>query len=261
MTKEATLSDISQLEGADGADNARPGTIYALSVSGGVRFWPQEGRQVHFGRNRPEVHVCVGEDDQRVSRTHGVVTYTDDRWWLVNQGHLTLQLPGSLMLFQESDPFPLEPGYTPVFIASPVRQHLLELYVADDEGRLPRPAPGSETLQDKMWKLTVKERLVVVALGRRYLMHEASPQPVTWAGVAETLREARPGERWTARGVEGVVGVVRKRLSRAGVPGLTRKEVGEPVGNLLNHNLMLALLRSRTLAPPDLSILNLDLDG
>ena len=51
---------------------------------------------------------------------------------------------------------------------------------------------------------------------------------------------------------------MRRRLSSAGVPGLTREEVGEPVGNMLNHNLIGELLRTRTLVPPDLLVLGED---
>ncbi len=42
------------------------------------------------------------------------------------------------------------------------------------------------------------------------------------------------------------------------MPGLTREEVGEPVGNMLNHNLITELLRTRTLVPPDLLMLRQD---
>jgi hypothetical protein len=52
---------------------------------------------------------------------------------------------------------------------------------------------------------------------------------------------------------------VRQRLSAKGVPGLTREEVGEPVGNTLNHNLLVALLRSTTLRPADVEVLDGDL--
>ncbi len=45
---------------------------------------------------------------------------------------------------------------------------------------------------------------------------------------------------------------MRERLSRGGVAGLTREEVGEPVGNKLNDNLIRALVLSTTLVPPDL---------
>jgi hypothetical protein len=49
---------------------------------------------------------------------------------------------------------------------------------------------------------------------------------------------------------------VRARLSQGGVAGLTREEVGEPVGNTLNHNLVTELVQSTTLVPPDLAVLN-----
>jgi hypothetical protein len=40
------------------------------------------------------------------------------------------------------------------------------------------------------------------------------------------------------------------------VPGLTREEVGEPVGNALNDNLIRELVLSTTLVPPDLALLD-----
>lgn len=39
--------------------------------------------------------------------------------------------------------------------------------------------------------------------------------------------------------------------------GLTRDEVGEPVGNTLNHNLITELLLTTTLVPPDLAEIDL----
>ena len=53
-----------------------------------------------------------------------------------------------------------------------------------------------------------------------------------------------------------MVTAVRERLSRDGIPGLTRKEIGEPVGNLLNENLIKTLMLSTTLVPPDLALLD-----
>jgi len=49
---------------------------------------------------------------------------------------------------------------------------------------------------------------------------------------------------------------VRNQLSAQGVYGLVREEVGEPVGNLLNHSLLTELVRSTTLVPPDLAQLD-----
>jgi hypothetical protein len=50
---------------------------------------------------------------------------------------------------------------------------------------------------------------------------------------------------------------VRERLSKGGIAGLTEAEVGQPVGNALNHNLLTELLLSTTLVPPDIA----ELDG
>ncbi|WP_460496820.1 FHA domain-containing protein [Glycomyces tarimensis] len=262
------MSDIRQLDGVEplgprhdslafGVPDPIPGTIYALSVSGGVRFRPREGRSVLFGRNRPEVHVCVGEDDRRVSRSHGLVTRRGDHWWVANIGHLALQLPGSTLLFPEDEPVPLEHGYTPLFIrGSRRREHLLELYVTGEDGQVPAPAPNASTLRDKPWKLAPIERLALVALGRRYLMRESYPQPLAWRQAAEHLAEIDPDAGWKPKKVEHLVVAVRKRLSKAGVPGLTRDELGEPVGNMLNHNLITELLHTRTLVPPDLRLLD-----
>jgi hypothetical protein len=43
-----------------------------------------------------------------------------------------------------------------------------------------------------------------------------------------------------------------------GVRGLLRSELGEPVGNMLNHNLIMELLRTATLTSQDLCLLGLD---
>jgi hypothetical protein len=44
-------------------------------------------------------------------------------------------------------------------------------------------------------------------------------------------------------------------MSRRGVPYLTREEVGEPVGNTLNDNLLRELVRSSALTPKDLELM------
>ncbi|MDR3082064.1 MAG: hypothetical protein LBV60_14265 [Streptomyces sp.] len=63
----------------------------------------------------------------------------------------------------------------------------------------------------------------------------------------------------TPRG-EHRVKAVRDHLSTKGVVGLTRREVGEPVGNALNHNLIQEPLRTTTLTPPDLRRLGIEDD-
>ena len=55
---------------------------------------------------------------------------------------------------------------------------------------------------------------------------------------------------------EHLIGDVRDRMSREGVSGLSREEVGEPVGNSLNHNLIQELMLSMTLVPRDLTLID-----
>ncbi|WP_239154920.1 hypothetical protein [Amycolatopsis sp. FDAARGOS 1241] len=106
-----------------------------------------------------------------------------------------------------------------------------------------------------MWRLSPEERLVLVSLAQRYLLQQPYPQPMAWRQIAEQLAELEPGKRWTPKRAEHLVVAVRARLARAGVAGLTREEVGEPVGNSLNDNLVKELLLSTSLVPPDLAML------
>lgn len=243
---------------AFGVPRSAPGAIYALAIGGGFAVGPREGRTVVFGRNKPEVHVCIGEDDRRVSRQHGLLTCQDGQWWVRNTGRLPIRLPGSQWLFADEESLPLTAGYTPLFVpGTRGREHLLELFVAGDDGSRPAPRPGDVTEPPRTWRLLPEERLVLIALGQRYLLHEGDPQPMGRQQVADQLNDLEPGA-WTSRKVEHTVTAVRARLSKAGVPGLTREEVGEPVGNKLNDNLLRELLLSTTLVPPDLRSLDPD---
>ncbi|MGH8795286.1 MAG: FHA domain-containing protein [Stackebrandtia sp.] len=242
---------------AFGVPTSPPGTIYALAIAGGIKLGPKEGREILFGRNRPEVHVCLGENDRRVSRCHGRLTCRLDRWWVSNSGRVPLRLPGSRLLFAEDEPVPLAAGYTPLFVrGSSGREHLLELYVAGADGQRPLPQHDHATRPPKTWRLTPVERLALVVLGQRYLLHDAHPRPLTWRQAADQLAELEQDAGWSAKRVEHLVTAIRSRLSKGGVAGLTRDEVGEPVGNTLNHNLIRELLESTTLVPPDLRLLS-----
>lgn len=234
-----------------------PGGIVALAVTGRVNSAPVDGHTVVFGRNRPEVDICVGESDLRVSRRHGALTCRAGAWWVSNLGRLPIRLPKSRWLFPEEDPLPLTDGYTPLFIrGTRDREHLLELYVAGPDGGQPVVPHGAVTEPPRRWRLTDDERLLLVVLGQRYLMHEANPQPLARQHVAEVMAELRPDEAWSHKKVEHMVAAVRSRLSREGVVGLVREEVGEPVGNALNDNLMRELVLSTTLVPPDLALMD-----
>lgn len=233
------------------------GTLFALGERGGIVVEPAASLVVIFGRNEPEVHVCVGVGDRAVSRQHGLFRREAGRWNVRNIGHLPIRLPGSHLLLSGQEE-PLAAAYTPLFIRSrPGREHLLEVRVS---ARLV-PAPVAEdssasTRRVVGWELSEHERLVAVVLAQRYLRHEAYPQPLSWSQVARELTELRPGQNWTAKRAEHVLGRVRKRLADQAVPGLTRDEIGEPVGNTLNHNLITELLLSTTLVPPDLRLLD-----
>lgn len=242
---------------ARGIPRAAPGAVVALALTGRLSVAPAEGRRVVFGRNRPDVDVCVGENDLQVSRKHGALTHHDGHWWVSNTGKLPIRLPGTRLLFLDEDPLPLPLGYTPLFIrGTRDREHLLELYVAGPDGGQPVHRHQDVTQPPKRWRLTPDERLLLVVVGQRYLMHEANPQPIARQQASEMLAELQPDAGWSAKRVEHMVSAVRSRLSAGGVYGLRRDEVGEPIGNTLNNNLLRELILSTTLVPPDLALLD-----
>ena len=79
--------------------------------------------------------------------------------------------------------------------------------------------PGEVTRPPRVWVLTDEEKLALVVLGQRYLLHEPRPQLLTWKQTAAQLAELRPGEGWRGKRVEHLVNRVRMMLSRDGVPG------------------------------------------
>lgn len=241
--------------------DAAPGTLFLRGLADGLAAPPRPGFSVLFGRNAPDVHLCVGVDDPRISRCHGRLTCHGTDWWLQNDGRLPIRFPGSALLLSGKE-IQLKRGYSALFIqSSREREHLLEVAIA-------RPAPDEQTVTPEgrtappdAWPLEGDERLVVIALARRYLYQEDFPQPQAWKQVAADLNAVRPGAAmpaWDGKRAERVVTAIRARLSAAGVPGLTRDEVGEPVGNALNHNLIHELLATTTITPPDLRLLGIE---
>jgi hypothetical protein len=242
---------------ARGVTSPVPGTVFALALTGGMRLGPGDNREVVFGRNRPAVHVCLGEDDPLVSRHQGTLTHRRGQWWVSNHGKLPLRLAGGRLLFTTEEPLPLATGYTPLFVrGSRHREHLLEIYVTGPDGETPVPMPSDITLPPRTWVLNDEERLALVVLGQRYLLHDLRPQPLTWQDAAAHLSRIQPDVAWGPKRVERLVSAVRTKLSRSGVPFLTREEIGEPIGNTLNDNLLRELLLSTTLVPPDLALLD-----
>ncbi len=241
---------------ARGLPPAPQGTLFALGERGGITVHPTARFTVIFGRNASEVHVCVGEGDLRVSRQQGQLHCDGKRWRVRNLGTVPIRFPGTQLLLSGQEEL-LPVAYTPLFIrAEPGREHLLEVRIAGS------PPTRSAACHDQIaqppatWELSERERLVLVVLGQRYLRHDAHPQPLSWSQVAAQLGELQPRVGWTAKRAEHVVGAIRSRLARREVRGLTRDEVGQPIGNALNHNLLLELLLSTTLVPPDLRLID-----
>jgi hypothetical protein len=232
------------------------GTLIARGIDSGITVGPREGRTVLFGRQADEVHVCVGADDQGVSRKHGVLSYERGQWHVRNTGRRPLHLPSG-DLFPGVEPVPLAEGYTPLFVhGSGERRHLLELYVVGADGAGPRALHDHETHQPTAWPLTDAERLAVTVLGQRYLRNEPNPQPLTRHEAASELQAIDPNGGWTHKKVERTVAEVRNRLSARGIAGLRASEVPSPIGNQLNDNLLRELLRTGTLEPADLTRLD-----
>jgi hypothetical protein len=242
---------------AQGVANVAPGALCALTVATGLTVAPKEGLSLRFGRNKPQVEVCVGENDLHVSRVHGLVHHRQNHWWVSNTGRAPIRLSGSLMLHTDSEPIPLATGYTPLFLrGSRGREHLLEFYVAGADGGIPSSRPGEATEAPKRWRLTAAEHAALTVIGQRFLLMAPNPQPLSRQEAAEQLREVQPDAGWTPKRVEHLVSAVRRRLSDSGVPGLRREEVGEPVGLTLTVNLLRELVLSTTLVPLDLALLD-----
>jgi hypothetical protein len=241
---------------------APPGTIFVLGQDGGYAV-PPRAYTLLFGRDRDEVHVAVGTDDPYVSRKQGVFTCVGREWWLRNTGTLPIELPGSMLLTGHERR--MDVGFTPLVISSSKRQsHLVEVQVTDRGGRSYSGDTKAPTERPRdVYELNIQQRMVLTALAQRYLAQDPYPQPMAWQQVADSLNCAPGNSRvWTARAVEAKVGEVRRLLSRVKrVPGLTREEVGEPIGNMLNHNLIMELLRTTTLLPQDLCLLGVEPDS
>ncbi|WP_222853877.1 FHA domain-containing protein [Fodinicola acaciae] len=214
---------------ARGVPAAAPGTLFVLGPYGGVSAPPTAGFSLLFGRNEPEVHVCVGDDDPHVSRRHGEISFTGARWGLRNIGRSAIRLPGSRMLPTGQREL-LPTAYTPLFVISPHQQHLVEVLVAG-------PEPARVALPRA---LSADERLVLSCLGQRYLRHEATPHPLSWSQVASQLASLRPAESWGVDRISRIVGDVRDRA-------VTGASV---------HDLLVELVTSTTLVPTDLRLLS-----
>lgn len=238
---------------ADEASQEPPGSIAVRASEGGYIVQPRKYTLL-FGRDPDEVHVAVGTDDACVSRKHGTLTCDGTHWWLRNTGVLPIELPGGELLLGDKDHMrPMKPGYTPLVISSSKRRsHLMEVLIvtsglssADHNTTVPTKPP------QEIYELSPVQRLVLTALAQRYLRHDPYPQPVTYQQVADDLN-AVGGRDWTDKAVELRVSAMRRKLR---IAGTSSDEVGQPIGTILNHNLIQELVRTATLMPQDLRLL------
>ncbi|MFI5734863.1 hypothetical protein ACIA49_32420 [Kribbella sp. NPDC051587] len=262
MTPDPARAKYNQLRSLrHGPGEPQPGTLSALTISENIVLPPTPGAEASFGRNRLDVDLCVGEDDLRISRVHGVFTYQHGYWWLRNVGRLPIRV-NTVLLHTGSEPLPLAVGYTTIFLrGNRQREHLLEVLVSDGEDRASQPRPSQMTVPPKRWRLTPEEHVTLTVMGQRYLAYDPHPMPLTRQQTAAELAELRPREAWTAKRVEHIVSRLRQRLSDSGVAGLRREEVGEPIGLTLTVNLIRELIQSTTLVPMDLEWLELPPDS
>jgi hypothetical protein len=70
------------------------------------------------------------------------------------------------------------------------------------------------------------------------------------------MTELQPDEDWNEKKVDRTIAAVRLRLHQDGVPGMLKEELVEPIGNMLNHNLVQVLMSTSTLVPADLKLLD-----
>lgn len=236
---------------------APPGSLFVLAADGGFAAPPRPAFAVVFGRKEPDVHVCIGPDDPRMSRFQGRITHNGGEWWLRNDGKLPIRLPQSRFLLSGNE-IPLVEGYSPLFIrTSKRREHLLEVRVvgAGSKDTLVGADHPTDTAEPANWDLDPTERLVLTALALRYLRQEPHPQPQSWKQVALDLNSAA-GTRsdWTHKQAANVVLKVRDRLVPY-VDGLRLEDWGDPAGNMVNHQLIQELLQTASLRPPDLRLL------
>ena len=240
------------------ADAPRPGTLVVLEP-GGPTVGPQEGRVLWFGRNRPEVHICVGPDDRGVSRRHGTLEFSAGRWWVRTLGSRPVHVGGTHVLRRGDEPVPLAEGRTSLLVEgeNPRDLHLVRVQVVGATEQRPRVV-HSGTVPVPCFRLDATERLVMTVLAQRYLLRTPDPQPLTAREAAVELAAVAPAAGWTQKKVEHLVKKVRDRLSGQGVEGLVPEPGRTGFDSAYRRNLIEVLLVSGTLGAADLDLLDPD---
>lgn len=235
------------------------GTLVVLEPGDGPTVGPQEGRVLWFGRNRPEVHICVGPDDPGVSRRHGTLEFTAGRWWVRTLGSRPVRVGGTQVLRRGDDPIPLAEGRTSLLVegADPRDLHLVRVDVVGAAARPPRSVADG-TVPVRSFRLDDTERLVMTVLAQRHLLRDPDPQPLTAREAAVELADLAPAAGWTQKKVEHLVKRVRDRLTAQGVEGLVPEPGRTGFDSAYRRNLIEVLLASGTLGAADLRLLDAD---
>jgi hypothetical protein len=242
-----------------------------LEPGDGPTVGPQEGRVLWFGRNRPDVHICVGPDDAGVSRRHGTLEFSAGRWWVRTLGSRPVRVGGTHVLRRGDEPVPLAEGRTSLLVegADPRDLHLVRVRVVGVADRPPQ-AVRSGTVPVPCFTLDPTERLVMTVLAQRHLLaqsnvlakrnvgHSPDPQPLTSREAAVELAALAPAAGWTQKKVEHLAKKVRDRLTGQGVEGLVPEPGRTGFDSAYRRNLIDVLLVSGTLGAADLRQLGLD---
>ncbi|MDL5158264.1 hypothetical protein [Actinomycetospora termitidis] len=246
----------------DGTDPAD--VLYVVTGDGGVRVDPGarefRERPVLIGRNRPEVDVYLAPGDAEVARVQASLLFDGATWQLTNHGPLPCRLPAREV--RAGEVVPIGRGYLTVHLETRIGRHYLVEIRVTREREPPPPAPvdaddearlETDDVRVRRRDLAPVDRLVLVALARRYLAFEPDPAPLPWAQVAAELDEVAPDRLWSRRVVENRVRRIREEMAAEGLAGLRAEEIAPPLGNQINHNLILWLMNSRTIRPSDLA--------
>lgn len=236
----------------------RPGTLVVLEPDSGLTVSPTEGMVLLFGRNRPDVHICVGSDDLGVSRLHGQLEYSSGCWWVRAKGGRPVRVGGTQVLRNGDEPIPLSDGRTSLLVegSDPRDVHLVRVHVVG-AAEPPRRSPGSGTAPLPLFRLDAAERLVLTVVAQRVLRGLTGLPLLTSREAFDELERLQPGV-WQPRKVERLVKRVRERLAAQGVDGLVPEPGSTGYDSAYRRNLVDVLVDSGTLGVADLQLLGVD---
>ena len=198
----------------------RPGTLVVLEPGGGPTVSPTEGMVLWFGRNRPDVHICVGPDDAGVSRRHGTLEYSAGCWWVRTLGGRPVRVGGTQVLRRGTSRcrWPTAAPRCSWRARTPATCTSCACSVVGAAEQPPRAGRARARCPSAASGWTPSERLVHdrrSPSGSSCVLPAATPsRPPGEAAEAARGPPARGG--WTPKKVEHLVKRVRERLAGAG---------------------------------------------